>query len=134
MVVSRESTPMEAERAVPALGGEIDLTEGVESSLAGLASERSIRERRDVGVTPDRRDGGGEWDHALASLNFSARPNIPGHTNSIDPFRIRVDHLRHCLPGGSKQKRIRSGIELWGFSKTKLKKLRIMRRRRAVRD
>lgn len=43
----------------------------------------------------DRRNGGGEWDDALAGLNLGARPDIPGHPNGVHPLRIRVGHLRH---------------------------------------
>lgn len=86
-----------AERADPDLGGEVDAREGVEGGRAGLAAQRRVWERGDVGVGPDRGDAGGEWDHALAGLHLSAWPNVPRHPHSVDPLRVCVRHLRHFL-------------------------------------
>lgn len=84
----REMVPLEAERADPDLGGEIDLTEGIEAGETGLASERRVREGRDLGVAADRGDRGGDWDHALARFHFGSRPRVPGHSDSVDRFGV----------------------------------------------
>ena len=92
VVVRRERVALEAERADPDLGGEIDAGEGVEDGDAGSAFEGSVRERRDVGVATDRGDGGGERDHALAGFDLGARPHVPGHANSVHAFGIHLCH------------------------------------------
>ena len=97
MVVRRERVPLEAERADPDLGGEIDAGEGVEDGDAGAALEGSVGEGRDVGVAADRGDGGGEGDDALAGFDLGARPDVPGHANSVHAFGIHVRHLCHQI-------------------------------------
>lgn len=94
-VMRREVVALVAERADPDLGGEIHARKGVERGGAGLAAQRRVGKRGDVGVRPDRRDGGGEWDHALRCLHLSAWPDIPRHPDSVDSFGICVCHLRH---------------------------------------
>lgn len=88
---------LEAKWTDPDEGGEINTAEGVKHGGAGLASERCVRIGRDEWVMPDRRDRGGDWDHTLACFNFCARPGVPGHTNSVDSFRIGIRHLRRHL-------------------------------------
>lgn len=91
----REVTALVAEGADPDLGGEINTGEGVESSGAGLATQRRVRERGDIRMRTDRGNGSGEWDHALGGFDFGTRPNVPRHTDSVDSFRICAGHFRH---------------------------------------
>lgn len=42
----------------------------------------------------DRRDRGGQWDHAFAQLDFGPWPDVPRHPNSVDSFWIHLSHLR----------------------------------------
>lgn len=93
----REVIALVAERTDPDLGGEIHATERVEDAGTCLASKRRVRECGDVGVSTDRRDRGGYWDHALASFNLCTRPDVPGHTDSIDSLWICRCHLRHVF-------------------------------------
>lgn len=95
-VVRREVIALVAEWADPDLGGEVDAGERVEDGGAGLAAERRVGERGDVGVEPDRGDAGGEWDHALAGLDLRAGPHVPRHADAVDALGLGVRHLRHC--------------------------------------
>lgn len=90
----REVVSLETKGADPDERREVDTAEGVEDGGAGLASERCIWVGRDVRVRADRRDRGSERDDALACFDFGAWPGVPGHTNTVDSFRIGVCHLR----------------------------------------
>lgn len=89
-------TSLIAKRADPNLGGKVNTGKRVKNGGARLTSERRVRESGDLRVRTDRSDRSGEWNNALAGFNFGTRPNIPGHTNSIDSFWICVRHFRHC--------------------------------------
>lgn len=92
-IMRREMTSLVTKRADPNLCGEVDTRKRVENGGARLATERRVRESGDLRVRTDRGDRGGEWNNALAGLDLGARPNIPGHTNSIDSFGICVRHF-----------------------------------------
>lgn len=94
-VVVGEVVALVAEGADPEEGGEVDAGEGVEDNGAGLASERRVGERGNVGVWADRRDRGGEWDHALAGFDLCSGPGVPGHADAVEALRIWLCHLRH---------------------------------------
>lgn len=85
---------LEAKRTDPDLGSEVDAAEGVEKGDAGLTTKRSVREGGDVRMRSDRGNISGDWDDALASLHLGLRPDVPGHTNSVDALLICA-HLRH---------------------------------------
>jgi hypothetical protein len=91
----REMVTLETERTDPDLSGEVDATERVESGGACFATERSVRETRDVGRRTDQRNCGGEWDDAFAGFYFGAWPNVPCHANSVDTFGICAGDFRH---------------------------------------
>lgn len=93
-VVGREVVALVAEGADPDLGGEVDPGEGVEDGGAGLAAERRVGERGDVGVGAEGGDAGGKRDHALAGLDLRARPHVPAHADAVDAFGIHARHLR----------------------------------------
>lgn len=104
-VVGREVVALVAEGADPDLGGEVDPGEGVEDGGAGLAAERRVGERGDVGVGAEGGDAGGKRDHALAGLDLRARPHVPAHADAVDALpllngalliaKLQVLHL-HC--------------------------------------
>ena len=98
-VVVGEVVALEAEGADPDVGAEVDAAEGAEHGGAGLAPERRVGERRDVGVGADRGDRGREWDHALAGLDLGAGPRVPRHAHAVDALRIALSHLRHRVLG-----------------------------------
>lgn len=79
----------------PDLSIEIDARERIENGRASFTAEWSVRKRGNIWMRSNRRNTGGEWDHTLAGFDFGARPDVPGHSNSIDSFRICVRHLRH---------------------------------------
>ena len=57
-VVGREVVALEAEKAYPDLGGEVDDCEGVEDKATCAAAEREGREEGDVWERSDRRVDG----------------------------------------------------------------------------
>lgn len=93
-VMLREIIPLETKRADPNFGVEIDAAKRVEHGGAGLTLERRILESEDVGMRSDRRDRGGEWDHALAQFDFGAWPGVPRHPYSVYTLWIHLSHLR----------------------------------------
>lgn len=94
-VMGREVIALVAKGADPDLRAEVHSRERVEDGRAGLASKRRVRERWDVRVGTDRRNGGRKWDHALARLHLGARPDVPRHPHSVETLRICARHLRH---------------------------------------
>ena len=66
------------------LGGEDDASISVENRGIGFAAKRSVGERGDVRVRADWRNGGSEWDYALARFNLRSCPHVPTHSNSVD--------------------------------------------------
>ena len=53
----------------------------------------SEAERRNVRVRANWRNGGNEWDYALAHFNLHSWPHVPTHPNSIDSLWIYVPFL-----------------------------------------
>ena len=85
------------EGADPDLGGEDDASVRVENRGTGFAAKRSVGERGDVRVRADWRNGGSEWNYALARFNLRSWPHVPTHPNSVDYLRICVRHFRHVF-------------------------------------
>ena len=81
------------EGADPDLGGEDDASVRVENRGTGFAAKRSVGERGDVRVRADWRNGGSEWNYALAHFNLHSWPHVPTHPNSIDSLWIYVPFL-----------------------------------------
>ena len=63
------------------LGGEDDASIKVENRGTGFAVKQSVG---DIRVRADWRNGGSEWDYALARFNLRSCPHVPTHSNSVD--------------------------------------------------
>ena len=74
------------------LGGEDDASIRVENR-GSFTAKRSVGERRNVKVRVNWRNGGNEWDYALAHFNLHSWPHVPTHPNSIDSLWIYVPFL-----------------------------------------
>ena len=85
-VVGREVVALEAERADPDLGGEVDDGEGVEDRATCAAAERGVREEGDVRERSDRRVDGGDWDDAVGGFLLRAWDHVPWHSDSVLGF------------------------------------------------
>ena len=74
------------------LGGEDDASIRVENR-GSFTAKRSVGERRNVRVRVNWRNGGNEWDYALAHFNLHSWSHVPTHPNSIDSLWIYVPFL-----------------------------------------
>ena len=71
------------------------LTEWVE---IGMVVDQVGQDRRgDVKVRTNQRNGGNEWDHALAHFNLHSWPHVPTHLNFVNSFWICVLHFQHVF-------------------------------------
>ena len=71
-VVGREVVALEAERADPYLGGEVNDGEGVEDKATRAATERGVRKEGDVRERSNQRVDGGDWDDAVRGFLLRA--------------------------------------------------------------
>lgn len=85
-VVWREVIALEAERADPDLGNEVDDGEGVEDGAASTASERGVREECEVWEGFDRSVDGGDRDYAVDCFLLCSRDHVPCHSDSVLGF------------------------------------------------
>ena len=84
--VIREAVALEAERADPDLGGEVDDGEGVEDGATCAAAKRGVREEGDVRERSDRRVDGRDWDDAIQGFLLHAWDHVPWHLDSVLGF------------------------------------------------
>lgn len=98
-VMRREVVALEAERADPDLGGEIDDGEGVEDGSAGAAAERGVGEEgrgRAGGEGFERGVDGGDGDDAVVGFLLGAWDYIPWHSDAILGLEFHeFRHLNH---------------------------------------
>ena len=91
-MVRREMVTLVTEGAD--LGGEDDASVRFENRGTGFVAKQSIG---DVRVKADWRNGGSEWDYALAHFNLHSWPHVPTHLNFVNSFWICVLHFQHVF-------------------------------------
>lgn len=77
---------LEAKRAYPDLGSEIDDAKRIQDGAAGAATERGVRKHRHIREVLDRSVDGGNRNNAVCSFLLSAWDHIPWHSNAILRF------------------------------------------------
>lgn len=92
-VVGGEVVALEAERADPDLGGEVDDREGVEDRPAVAAAERGVGEDGHGGEGTERGVDGGDGDDAAGGLLPRAGHDVPRHADAV--LGLQVQELRH---------------------------------------